>query len=140
MRRTDPLIIGAGPAGCAAAITLARGDAKPLILESTAEQGDALCGGFVSWRTLQSIRALGVDLGQLGGHPARHLRLFAGSSQARTALPAQAIGISRARLDAALLAEALKAGACLERGAPVRSLEADGSILLKDGEHFAGGH
>ena len=133
MRRTDPLIIGAGPAGCAAAITLARGGARPLILEATSAQGDALCGGFVSWRTLQSIRDLGVDLDALGGHPARKVRLFAGSKQATTALPAYAIGISRARLDAALLAVALKAGADLERGTPVRSLEADGSILLKDG-------
>jgi flavin-dependent dehydrogenase len=133
MRRTDPLIIGAGPAGCAAAITLARGGAKPLILEATTEQGDALCGGFVSWRTLQSIRELGVDIDQLGGHPARKVRLFAGSKEATTALPAHAIGISRAKLDGALLAEAVKAGAILERGAPVRSLEADGSILLKDG-------
>lgn len=133
MRRTDSLIIGAGPAGCAAAITLARGGAKPLILEATTEQCDALCGGFVSWRTLQSIRDLGVDLDKLGGHPARKVRIFAGRRQAEAALPARAIGISRARLDSALLAEAVKAGAGLERGTPVRSLETDGSILLKDG-------
>jgi menaquinone-9 beta-reductase len=137
MRRTDPLIIGAGPAGAAAAIMLARSGAKPLLLEAAREQGDALCGGFVSWRTLESIRALGVDLDSLGGHPAQKVRLFAGASEASATLPARAIGISRARLDAALVAEALKAGAALERGAPVRSLETNGTILLKDGATMA---
>jgi menaquinone-9 beta-reductase len=137
MRRTDPLIIGGGPAGTATAILLARGGAKPLILEASREQGDALCGGFVSWRTLESVRALGVDLDDLGGNPARRVRLFSGSMQAEAPLPARAIGISRRRFDSVLLAQAERIGAVVERGVPVRSLEADGSILLKDGASMA---
>jgi menaquinone-9 beta-reductase len=129
----EPLIIGAGPAGAATAIVLARGGAKPLILEAAPEQGDALCGGFVSWRTLASIRALGVDPDTLGGHAAHHVRLFAGGAEAKAELPDRAVGLSRARLDAALVAEALRLGATIKRGVPVRSLEADGSILTKDG-------
>ncbi len=129
----QPLIIGAGPAGAATAIQLAFGGAKPLILEAAHEQGDSLCGGFVSWRTLDSIRALGVDPATLGGHAAHHVRLFAGSAEAKAELPDRAIGLSRARLDAALVARAVHMGAAIDRGVAVRSLEADGSLLTKDG-------
>jgi menaquinone-9 beta-reductase len=78
MRRSHPIIIGAGPAGAAAAIMLARGGAKPLILERQRETGDALCGGFLSWRTLNTLQILGVDPATLGSHAVTRLRLFAG--------------------------------------------------------------
>jgi menaquinone-9 beta-reductase len=137
MRRTDPLIIGAGPAGAATAILLARGGAKPLILEAAREQGDALCGGFVSWRTLASVQALGVDPNTLGGHPAHSVRLFAGSAVATAPLPARAVGISRRRFDTALMAQAERCGAAIERGVSVSALEAGGTIILKDGSSLA---
>jgi menaquinone-9 beta-reductase len=128
-----PLIIGAGPAGSAAAIMLARGGAKPLMLEAARETGDALCGGFLSWRTLETLRSLGIDVDDLGGHRVNRIRLFSAKSSASTALPAGAIGLSRRRLDTLLSAQAERAGATMERGTPVRALEADGSITLKDG-------
>ncbi len=133
MRSSNPLIIGAGPAGSAAAISLAAGGAKPLILEAAAETGDALCGGFLSWRTLETLTALGLDAEQLGGHPVSRVRLFAGTRQAETPLPGAAIGISRHRLDSLLVAQALRAGAALERGVGASSLEAGGALRLKDG-------
>ncbi len=132
MRRTYPLIIGAGPAGSAAAIALAQGGAKPLILEASRETGDALCGGFLSWRTLQTLEALGIDLAALGGHSLSKVRLYAGTLQSEALLPAGAIGISRRRLDRLLVERALSAGACLERGVSVAALEPDGGLLLKD--------
>ncbi|MGZ3258959.1 MAG: FAD-dependent monooxygenase, partial [Croceibacterium sp.] len=61
MPEDEPLIVGAGPAGCAAAIVLARGGAHPLLVDRDAEVGDALCGGFLSWRTAEKLRGLGVD-------------------------------------------------------------------------------
>ncbi|MBM3928865.1 MAG: FAD-binding protein, partial [Sphingomonadales bacterium] len=52
MRRPGALILGGGPAGAAAAIALAGHGIRAAILERTREQADALCGGFLSWRTL----------------------------------------------------------------------------------------
>ena len=54
-----PLILGAGPAGCAAAIVLAKGGAQPMLLDRDEAVGDPLCGGFLSWRTLEQLQALG---------------------------------------------------------------------------------
>jgi menaquinone-9 beta-reductase len=136
MRRTDPLIIGGGPAGSAAAIVLARGGAKPLLLEANRETGDAICGGFISWRTLQSIEALGVTAAELGGQAVSRVRLLAGRDSAEAALPSGAIGISRHRLDSLLLKRAVEAGAAVERGVSVKSLEAHNQIALKDGTHL----
>ena len=76
MRRKDPLIIGAGPAGCAAAIGLARAGAQPLILERARDTGDALCGGFLSWRTMATLNRLGVAI---SGHPLHPLPVFSGA-------------------------------------------------------------
>ena len=114
MRREDPLILGAGPAGCAAAIVLARGGAEPVLLDRNAEVGDALCGGFLSWRTSARLARLGIDIPALGGHPARTLALFAGRDSARAPLPGVAYGLSRHALDTAMREAAVAAGAKLE--------------------------
>ena len=133
MRRTDPLILGGGPAGSAAAITLARGGAKPTILERSRETGDAICGGFLSWRTLATLRTLGLEADQLGGHPVHNVALFAGTRRATAPLPGGAIGLSRRRLDTLLLARAAIDGAAVERGVTVKSLESEQRVLLLDG-------
>jgi menaquinone-9 beta-reductase len=131
MRRTDPLILGAGPAGCAAAITLARGGARPLILEKSRETGDALCGGFMSWRTLATLERLGLSAESVGGHPITRVKVFAGTRVAEATLPGGAVGLSRRRLDQMLLDQALASGAAVERGVTVRSV--DGGLVSLDG-------
>jgi flavin-dependent dehydrogenase len=115
VRRKDPLkrplVLGAGPAGCAAAITLARGGAEPLLVDREAEAGDALCGGFLSWRTAERLRGLGVDPEALGAHSVEHLLLFGSGRPAEIALPNRAFGVSRKALDTALRQQAVAAGA-----------------------------
>ena len=106
-----PLIIGGGPAGASAAILLAKGGARPLIVERAAETGDAICGGFLSWRTLARLETLGVTADALGGHPVDTLRLFAGKHMAQAPLPGGAMGVSRHRLDTLLIERAVAAGA-----------------------------
>ncbi len=114
MHIKDPLIIGAGPAGCAAAITLARAGRTPLLIDRNAEPGDALCGGFLSWETAKRLASLGIDVGELGAHPVQTLALFTHNRTLTTALPAPSWGLSRHALDTALKAEALAAGARFE--------------------------
>ena len=133
MHYQNPLIIGGGPAGSSAAIVLARNGAKPLILERQRHMGDALCGGFISWRTLESLARLGVVP---GGHPIDRVRVFAGQSSADASLPAGAVGLSRHRLDTMLLTRAVEEGAGLEivnvRNAD--EIDAD-SLFLATGKH-----
>ena len=136
MRRTDPLILGAGPAGSAAAIMLARGGAKPLILERDTQTGDAICGGFISWRTLSTLDRLGLAIDTLGGHRVTQLALFTSKSSARAPLPRPAIGISRQRLDTLLLEQAILRGAAIERGVNIRTIQSNGEVRAADGSVF----
>lgn len=135
MRRSDPLILGAGPAGAAAAVILAQGGARPLILERDLATGNAICGGFISWRTLATLERLGLTGDTLGGHRVTQLRLFAGGRKASAALPKPAIGISRLRLDTLVLGQAVKAGAAIERGVNLRELSGD-TVRTADGATF----
>ncbi|TCP35750.1 FAD-dependent monooxygenase [Sphingomonas sp. BK235] len=136
MRRA-PLILGGGPAGAAAAITLARAGTPPLVLERTRATGDALCGGFLSWRTLAALERLGVDPAALGDGVVRRVRLFAAGRTIEAPLPAPARGVSRRRLDAVLLAHAESLGAAVERGVAVRAVEAD-ALRTADGARLEG--
>ncbi|MDR6787757.1 flavin-dependent dehydrogenase [Sphingomonas sp. BE138] len=143
--RREPLILGGGPAGSAAAIALARGGARPLVLERTRERGDALCGGFLSWRTLAALERLGIAADTLNPARATRLRLFTRGRVVETSLPAPGLGVSRARLDALLLAHAERHGAAIERGVTVRALDggaartADGALLPADALFLASG-
>ncbi len=108
---------------------LARGGVRPLILERQRETGDAICGGFLSWRTLSALDQLGVTV---DGHPVNTVRMTSGQALAEAALPGGAIGVSRRTLDRALQRAAVDQGAALETGITIR--EADGTHLrLADG-------
>ncbi len=133
---TDAIVVGAGPAGTAAAIGLARADAKVLLLERTRATGDALCGGFLSWQSLARLDALGIDRAALGGQQVGRVRLFAGSRHSETILPHAAMGVSRRRLDTVLQAAAVAAGADLQRG--VHATTIDGAtVQTRDGATLA---
>ena len=132
MRRIAALIVGGGPAGATAAIILARAGAPHLLLERSRETGDAICGGFLSWRTLDSLGRLGVTADMLGRATISRTRVFAGRRVIEAALPRPAQGVSRRFLDTLLLDRAVAAGAAIERGVTVRSI-AGTSATLDDG-------
>ena len=125
------LIVGGGPAGTAAAIALARAGERPLLIERSRETGDALCGGFLSWRTLETLAKLGVEADTLNPSPTTRVRLFAGGWHAEAPLPRPARSVSRRKLDTVLLAAAREAGAAIERGVAVRAIE--DAVRLDDG-------
>lgn len=114
MRPTPPLIVGAGPAGCAAAIVLAEAGHRPVLIDRFAEVPDALCGGFLSWRTRQQLSCLGIDLRALGAVSVHRLALFAAPCEATAALPEPGLAISRQALDTAMRARAIAAGCQIE--------------------------
>lgn len=133
------LIVGGGPAGAAAAITLANGGAKPHLIERNIRTQDVVCGGFLGWDAIALLRRLGVDLSGLRARPVSRLRLIDGERQVEAALPYPAAGLSRRTLDAALLDRAEEAGATVSRGLAVSraSLE-DRTIYLKNGDELTG--
>ena len=135
MRRTAALIVGGGPAGSAAAIRLAGGGVRPLVLERHAE-GDALCGGFVSWRTIDRIASLGVDPDTLNRDRLTRVTIFATGRLREAALPRPAIGVSRQHLDTLLRAAAVRRGAEIETGVTVRGVEGD-TALIASGDPIA---
>lgn len=145
MRRTPALIVGGGPAGAAAAILLARAGAPHLLIERTRLTGDALCGGFLSWRSLDTLASLGVERDQLNPAAITRVRLFADDRVVEAALPRPALGVSRHRLDTLLLARAAAAGAAIERGSAAREIAGtcarldDGATIAADALFLASG-
>lgn len=118
-----------------AAIALARAGAEPVLIDRDPAVGDALCGGFLSWRTAGRLRAAGVDPELLGAQRVERLALFAGEREADVALPAPGFGISRRALDGALRERALASGARLMIDR-IRSV-VPGEAVGEQGEHRA---
>ncbi|MGN6496693.1 MAG: NAD(P)/FAD-dependent oxidoreductase [Tsuneonella sp.] len=96
-----------------AAIVLARAGVAAEIIDRDETVGDALCGGFLSWRSAERLRACGIRPVELGAHPVDQLVLIAGEREARATLPAPGFGLSRRVLDSALRRRALALGARL---------------------------
>ncbi|MGY4394939.1 flavin-dependent dehydrogenase [Sphingomonas sp. UYAg733] len=145
MRRAPALIVGGGPAGASAAIVLARAGMPHLLIERSRDTGDALCGGFLSWRTLDSLASLGIDPQALGPARVTRVRLLAGDKVVEALLPRPAHAVSRHHLDTLLLARAEAAGASIERGITVKTIEsraarlADGTEIATDALFLASG-
>lgn len=128
-----------------AAIVLARAGAAPVLMDRDAEVGDALCGGFLSWRTAARLRAVGIGPVELGAHPVDTLALIAGSREATASLPSPGFGLSRRALDTAMRRRAVADGARLviDRARSVHAGMVEGedrewpttSIFLGAGKH-----
>ena len=62
LRRTaDVVIVGAGPAGTTAAITLARAGRSVLVVDKAAFPRDKCCGDGLTTLALRELDALGFD-------------------------------------------------------------------------------
>ncbi|HBT01822.1 MAG TPA: hypothetical protein DEB47_18655, partial [Citreicella sp.] len=128
--RYDLVVIGAGPAGSAAALCAARAGLRVALVDKARFPRVKLCGGLVTGRALRALRQplpadllerrdslsvfdRGAPLGQITGGSPVYLT-------------------TRLGLDAHLLAQALQAGAEDFTGHPVAGL-APGFVQLRDG-------
>ncbi len=120
----EAVIIGAGPAGSAAATLLARAGRRVLLIEKDRFPRSKVCGAFLSAQALPLFERLGVarQIETCGPEEIRagRLALRSGSSVAfRLAKPA--LGLSRYRLDHLLAAHAQMSGAQVWFGTRVLS-------------------
>lgn len=118
----EVVIIGGGPAGSAAAITLSRRGVPVRLLERKADAHHKVCGEFISVEAAHYLAGLGVNLAALGAEPIHNARFYNGESELNFPLPFTAWSLSRYRLDSALLEQAKLAGAAVELGSTVRHL------------------
>ena len=128
----DIIVIGGGLAGAAFAIELARNGCRVTLLERSRAPGLKVCGDFLSGEALDLLAGLGFDPGHLGATPIGRMTLSGGGRQATTALPFQAAGLSRSRLDEALLAGAARSGVNVLRGITATDLNSDGTLTRVD--------
>lgn len=147
----DAIVVGGGLAGAAVACHLGAAKKSVLLFEKEAGPRHKVCGEFISSEAQSYLAALGIDLAALGAVPIRHVRLVHGHRLAEAALPFAAAGLSRYRLDEALLSRADALGVRVRRGTTVRAIEkantdtwqvmtgpgnaATGTVFLATGKH-----
>jgi menaquinone-9 beta-reductase len=121
----DVIVVGAGLAGCSAAIQLAQQGLQVLLLEQARYPVHRLCGEFLSVEVIASFEKLGVleAVREAGAHPTRRSYLTAASGASfRSELPGTALGLSRYQLDRILFERSQAVGATCRDGTTVREI------------------
>ena len=138
MERYDVLIAGAGPAGSATAIHLARGGARVLVADRARFPRDKPCGGGV---TGLALRQAPCEIDPVVEHVVDtfELRLGYKRSFRRTSREPLILMTQRRRLDAYLAEQAAAVGATFRDGARVTDLEigTDGVKATVGGERVS---
>ncbi|MBX7269147.1 geranylgeranyl reductase family protein [Micromonospora sp. Llam7] len=134
----DVVVVGAGPAGAAAALAARQAGAEVLLLDRAEFPRDKACGDGIAAHALDVLAELGVRDAVADFAPVPALRLVApdGGAVAR-ALPRPAYTVPRKVFDARLVAAAVGAGVVLGRRA-VRRVEVRADRVVLDGEISAG--
>src|SRR3954471_23210525 len=128
----DVVIVGAGPAGSALAMELARDGHSVLLLEGARFPRDKPCGDYLSPRALASLERLGCGpaVRAMGSTPIRSSRLYLGRDQLVcgslphvSGLPDHGLAIPRRELDHLIYRRAIEAGAEGREGCRVTGFE-----------------
>jgi len=142
--RYDAIIIGAGPAGSAAARLLAQAGWRVALVEKAEFPRRKVCGEFISATTMPVLKACGIAAPFIAaaGPPVMRIGAWAGATM--LAAPSEKVwgrALGREQLDTMLRDAAVKVGATLLQPAEVTGLERDGEFhlcRLEDGREIAG--
>lgn len=125
----EVLVVGAGPAGTAAAITLARLGREVLVVDKATFPRDKCCGDGLTTAALRKVQHLGLDpAGVTSWQPVSEVTVVATDGR-KVDMPfpcdgtQHAVSARRADLDAALLRVAERAGATVIQGCAVTAAE-----------------
>ncbi|WFE23838.1 geranylgeranyl reductase family protein [Solwaraspora sp. WMMD937] len=130
----DVAVVGAGPAGAAAAIAARRAGARVLLLDRADFPRDKPCGDGIAPHALDVLAGLDVPDPVDGFTPVNRLRLVAPhGGQVAAELVRPAYTVPRAVFDARLVAAAVAVGARLRRHT-VRRVTVRDDLVLLDGE------
>jgi geranylgeranyl reductase family protein len=135
----DVVVVGGGPAGSVAAITLAARGVPTLVLDRARFPRDKPCGGGIRWSVFRRFPDLAPWLrARVTLHPLRRVRMESPSGATVVAEAPEPfyVTLRRSEFDAALLARARALGARVREGARVVGLERDGAgarLRLVDG-------
>lgn len=122
---TEVAVIGAGVAGCSAAIALRQAGVDVTILEQSAHRPQRFCGDFISGEALDSLADLNMlgAISRLGPTRVRSMALYGTDGNSyRLPLAHEGLGLSRRALDSALLNQAADLGAGVLEGARVTAV------------------
>ncbi|MFI0407841.1 geranylgeranyl reductase family protein [Actinomadura sp. 3N508] len=139
----DVIVVGAGPAGSAAARHLARSGLDVLVLEKSSFPREKVCGDGLTPRAVAELRALGVDLTAPGWFPNKGIRLIGADRRLELPWPdGHGLTRTRADLDELLARTAVTAGAELRENtkvtAPIKANGRVSGVRTSDGaEHRA---
>jgi flavin-dependent dehydrogenase len=128
--RPDVLVAGGGLAGAAAAIGLVQAGLSVTLIEREKQPVHKICGEFLSVEAQDYLSRLGLDVPALGGANISRLRMVRGAQTVSADLPFAAIGLSRFKLDEALLRHAQDLGVKVMRGGSVRKISTENKIIL----------
>src|SRR5947209_8967884 len=140
----DAIIIGGGPAGSSAAIHLAGRGARVLLAEQKRFPREKLCGEFISPECLEHFARLGVleRMTLAGGAQVSQTVFYAPSGRGLTVPSAWfgggALGLSRAEMDARLLARARDVGVRVVEDASLAGVIVEGGRVAGVRLHASG--
>jgi len=133
--RADVLVVGAGPAGSAAATTLARARRSVVVIDKSRFPRDKICGDGVTAGALPLLEDLGVEPAAIPSwnvvddvhvaSPTGRVSTFSFPSGRGTF----AVAARRVELDAAILLTARAAGATIYEGCSLESARDDGDVI-----------
>lgn len=132
----DVVVVGAGPAGCAAAIAAARAGLQILLVDAKRFPRRKVCGGCLNRKSLGLLRELLGNDDSLWAHmlPLNCLQLSHRRQRFRFPMP-EGMAVERAALDQSLVTAAQRAGVTFRSpvSAKLLSVQADARLVELSG-------